>query len=127
MNEENTAVNLAEERLRLEREALAVERERLVSARMHAEEEARIAQTRHRPFLAVTAVALLAASCFAGGLLTGISVMEGRQQRQREARLAQALSRLNLPPDAVTTNIVPLMSSSSGDGAHRDVAVVVIQ
>ena len=125
-HEDSTAINLAEERLRLEREALAVERERLAAARQHAEEEARLAQTRRRPVLAFVAVALLGALCFAGGLLTGISIMEGRRQRLAEARLEQALSKLNIESASVTTNAIHLSGGKTGS-AHRDVAVVVIQ
>ena len=124
--EDSTAVNLAEERLRLEREALAVERERLAAARQHAAEEARLAQARRRPALAFVAVALLAALCFAGGLLAGISIMEGRQQRLAEARLAHALSKLNVDPLSVTTNSVHLSGAKTGP-AHRNVEVMVIQ
>ena len=124
--EDSTAVNLAEERLRLEREALAVERERLAAARQHAEEEARLAQTRRRPVLAFVAVALLGALCFAGGMLAGISIMEGRQQRLAEARLAHALSKLNIDPLSVTTNSAHLSGAKTGP-AHRNVEVMVIQ
>ena len=123
---DNTAINLVEERLKLEREALAVERERLAAARQHAEEEARLAQTRRRPALAFVAVALLGALCFAGGLLTGISIMEGRQQRLAEARLAHALSKLNIDPLSVTTNSTHLSGGKIGP-AHRNVEVMVIQ
>ncbi|MBQ6340128.1 MAG: hypothetical protein IJI36_13385 [Kiritimatiellae bacterium] len=125
-HEDSTAINLAEERLRLEREALAVERERLAAARQHAEEEARLAQTRRRPVLAFVAVALLGALCFAGGMLAGISIMEGRQQRLAEARLAHALSKLNVDPLSVTTNSVHLSGAKTGP-AHRNVEVMVIQ
>ena len=68
---EMSSADLAEERLRLEREALAVERERLASARAHAAAEARLARGRH-PTLLFAAVTLLALLCFAGGLLSGI-------------------------------------------------------
>ena len=91
---ETTQASLTEERLRLEREALAVERERLAAARAHAAAEARLTRAPHPVFVGVS-VALLALLCFAGGLLTGIAVMENRQQRQREERLARALSQLD--------------------------------
>ena len=123
---DNTAINLAEERLRLEREALAVERERLEAAKQHAEEEARLALTRRRPFLAFAVVALLVALSFAGGLLAGISIMEGRQQRLAKERLERALSKLNIGSTSVTTNSVHLSGAKTGQ-SHRDVAVVVIQ
>ena len=126
MEEDSTSISLAEERLRLEREALAVERERLAAARRHAEEEARLAQPHRRPVLVFVAVALLAALCFAGGMLAGISVMEGRQQRLAEARLAQALSKLNLEPLSISTNTVRALGANSGQ-SHRNVEVVVIQ
>ncbi len=125
-SENNTAINLAEERLKLEREALAVERERLEAAKQHAAAEARLAQTRRRPALVFAVMALLIALSFAGGLLAGISIMEGRQQRLAEARLAHALSKLNIGTTAVSTNAVPL-SGAKTDHSHRDVAVVVIQ
>lgn len=127
MSEEldTTAADLAEERLRLEREALAVERERLAAARQHAEEEARLALTRRRPLLVFASVAMLAALCFVGGVLTGIAVMEGRQQRLREARLAQALSKLSIAHGQVSTNSAD--KASSVGKPHRDVEVVVIQ
>ena len=124
--EDSTAINLAEERLKLEREALAVERERLEAIRRHAEEEARLAQTRRRPVLAFAVVALLVVLGFAGGLLAGISIMEGRQQRLAEARLAHALSKLNIDPLSVTTNSVHLSGAKTGP-AHRNVEVMVIQ
>ena len=91
--DDDAPARLAEERLRLEREALAVERERLAAARAHAAAEARLTRAPHPVFVGVS-VALLALLCFAGGLLTGIAVMENRQQRQREERLARALSQL---------------------------------
>ena len=123
---EPTAAELAEERLRLEREALAVERERLAAARRHAEEESRLVLTRRRPVLVFASVAMLAALCFVGGVLAGIAVMEARQQRLREARLAQALSKLNLSSGAAATNGVERAAVPQGR-AHREVEVVVIQ
>ena len=62
----------------------------------------------------------------AGSRLTGISIMEGRQQRLAEARLAHALSKLNIDPDSVTTNSVRLQGVKTGS-AHRNVEVMVIQ
>ena len=126
---EMSSTELAEERLRLEREALAVERERLASARAHAAAEAKLAHGRH-PLLAFVAVGLLALLCFAGGLLSGIAVMESRQQRQREARLARALSQLDGIAEAATsssTNAVPSGGADAAGGEHKNVAVVVIQ
>ena len=118
---------LAEERLRLEREALAVERERLAAARAHAAAEARLAAKSRHPLLAFAAVALLALLCFAGGLLSGIAVMENRQQRQREERLSRALSQL----DGIAASADVAASSTNGTsaagGEHKNVAVVVIQ
>ena len=102
MSEDETPesmASLAEERLRLEREALAVERERLAAARAHAAAEARLTRAPHPVFVGVSVV-LLALLCFAGGLLTGIAVMENRQQRQREERLARAVRwRRRFPAD----------------------------
>ena len=117
-----TSDDLAAERLRLEREALAVERERLAAARAHAAAEARLAQA-PRPVLMGVSVTLLALLCFAGGLLTGIAVMEGRQQRQREQRLSRALSQLDTLTGEVGTNA----PTATTNDTHRNVAVVVIQ
>lgn len=128
---ESTA-SLAEERLRLEREALAVERERLAAARAHAAAEARLTRAPHPVFVGVS-VALLALLCFAGGLLVGIAVMENRQQRQREERLARALSQLDglAAAEAGGTTNAPARSVGGGASpptdAHRNVSVVVIQ
>ena len=116
-------ISLEEERLRLEREALAVERERLAAARAHADAEAQIARTRRTVPLAVS-VTLLALLSFAGGIFTGFVIMESRQQRQREARLAQALSQLG--PFAVNAETNDTVSVRS-QGVRRDVSVVVIQ
>lgn len=129
---EHAPLRLAEERLRLEREALAVERERLAAARAHAAAEARLARAPHPAFIGVS-VALLALLCFAGGLLVGIAVMENRQQRQREARLARALSQLDglAAAEAGGTTNAPARSVGGGASpptdAHRNVSVVVIQ
>ncbi len=117
-----TTPDLAAERLRLEREALAVERERLASARAHAAAEARLTQA-PRPVLMGVSVTLLALLCFAGGLLTGIAVMEGRQQRQREQRLSRALSQLDTLTGEAGTNA----PAATTNDTHRNVAVVVIQ
>ena len=121
--QDNLHVSLEEERLRLEREALAVERERLAAARAHAEAEAQIAKSRRTVPIAVS-VTLLALLSFAGGVFTGFAIMEGRQQRQREARLAQALSQLGPFASNVQTNETESARSSAG---RRDVSVVVIQ
>ena len=118
---ENQDMSLAEERLRLEREALAVERERLAAARAHADAEAQIARTRRTMPIAAT-ITLLVMLSFAGGVFTGFAIMESRQNAQREARLAQALSQLG--PLAVPTQ----ETGTNGVGAvRRDVSVVVIQ
>lgn len=135
MNEDETlesSASLAEERLRLEREALAVERERLAAARAHVAAEARLTRAPHPAFIGVS-VALLALLCFAGGLLVGIAVMENRQQRQREERLARALSQLDsFAAEAGGTTNAPARPVDGGGGslpadAHRNVSVVVIQ
>lgn len=123
---ETATLELAEERLRLEREALAVERERLATARAHAAEAARLAaDERRHPGLVIALVILLVLLSFAGGLMTGVSVMEGRQEQQRSVRLAHALAKLGA--NVATTNSVPEVSDKSRNGAHRDVQVVVIQ
>lgn len=121
--QDNLHVSLEEERIRLERESLAVERERLAAARAHAEAEAQIAKSRRTVPIAVS-VALLALLSFAGGVFTGFAIMEGRQQRQREARLAQALSQLGPFASNIQTNETEAARSSVG---RRDVSVVVIQ
>ena len=126
---ETTQASLTEERLRLEREALAVERERLVAARAHAEAEARLVRPTP-PLLVVTSVVLLALLCFAGGLLTGIIVTENRQQRQREERLARALSQIDtIAAESQGTNAPTIFVEGTNQpaGAHRNVSVVVIQ
>ena len=136
MNEDETpesAASLAEERLRLERAARAVERERPAAARAHAAAEARLTRVPH-PVVVGVSVALLALLCFAGGLLAGIAVMENRQQRQREERLARALSQLDglAAAEAGGTTNAPARSVGGGGGSaptddHRSVSVVVIQ
>ena len=124
---EHAPLRLAEERLRLEREALAVERERLAAARAHAAAEARLTRAPHPAFIGVS-VALLALLCFTGGLLVGIAVMENRQQRQREARLARALSQLDgFAAEAGGATNAPARSAAGAADAHRNVSVVVIQ
>ncbi len=129
-NDDSTTASLAEERLRLEREALAVERERLAAARAHAEAEARLSRAGH-PLFSFVSVTLLALLCFAGGLLVGIAVMENRQQRQREERLARALSQLeDITGETAGTNAPAAAVGTDGkvlSGAHRNVSVVVIQ
>lgn len=121
---------LGEERLRLEREALAVERERLQAARARAEAEAAMdLRQHHHPFLVTASVTMLGLLCFAAGLLSGITIMENRQENQRRARLAQALSQLDTLSESSTNSIalpVPL-DGKSPKGAHRNVAVMVIQ
>jgi len=120
---ENLDISLEEERLRLEREALAVERERLAAARAHADAEANLAKSRRAMPLAVS-VTLLTLLAFAGGVFTGFAIMEARQERQREARLAQALSQLG--PFAVN-GIGGTNDTERLTPVRRDVSVVVIQ
>lgn len=122
--------SLGEERLRLEREALAVERERLQAARARAEAEAAMDQRQHHhPFLVTASVTMLGLLCFAAGLLSGFTIMENRQEKQRRARLAQALSQLDSFSEGQTNNIaLPMpLDGKSPKGAHRNVAVMVIQ
>lgn len=128
-NAEQTTLELAEERLRLEREAIAVERERLAAARANAAAEATLARRTRRPALVAASLVLLSSLCFTGGLLAGFAIMEGRQQRQREERLARALSRLDDIAAAASTNS-PAGSAAAGTPAgmaHRNVSVLVIQ
>lgn len=137
MEEKNTdtsagSAELSEERLRLEREALSVERERLAAARARVEAELALEHRRRHPLLLVASVVMLAMLGFAAGLLAGMAIMEGRQERLREQRLARALSQLDgLAIGAgATTNGVPVSVKpgvQSPDGGHRNVAVMVIQ
>ena len=106
MNDED--YSFAEERIRLEREALAVERERLAAARAHAEAEASLLRRRRRPALAFFGVLLLmliAATC---GFLGGMAVVENRQNRKREDDRAEARLRAgtmtNAPSESISTN-----------------------
>ena len=79
--------SLAEERLKLEREAFELERTRLEAARARAEAELKLARSGH-PLLVFASVALLALVSFAGGILLGNSMSESRHQQQRDARLS---------------------------------------
>ena len=109
MNDED--YNFAEERIRLERAALAVERERLAAARAHAEAEASLLRRRRRPVLAffgILLLVLIAATC---GFLGGMAVMENRQNREREVRRAEARSQID--PN------VPTNGPSDFSGADR--------
>ena len=127
MEEAISIAALSEERLRLEREAFEIERGRLEAARARAEAELRLARSGH-PFLIFSSITLLALLSFAGGVLLGISVSENRHQRQREARLREALSQISGFADATVTNAVPVPAgNASGGGSPRDVSVVVIQ
>jgi len=119
---------LTEERLRLEREAFEIERNRLESARARAEAELKLVRSGH-PFLIFSSVTLLALLAFAGGVLLGISVNENRHQRQREARLRDALSQISGITDVTVTNAaaVPAAKRAPVGNQPRDVAVVVIQ
>ena len=119
-------VALAEERLKLEREAFELERSRLESARARAEAELKQVKAGH-PFLVFSSVALLALASFAGGLLLGISVNEGRHQRQREARLKEALSQLSGFAGTSVTNATALPANMLTPEQCRNVSVVVFQ
>ena len=124
-----TMASLAEERLKLEREAFELERARLESARARAEAELKLARSGH-PFLVFASVALLALVAFAGGMLCGMSVTESRQQRQRDARLREALSQLSgFAETSSPTNAAafPAAVKTRAAGARGDVSVVVIQ
>ena len=117
---------LAEERLKLEREAFELERGRLEAARARAETELRQARAGH-PFLVFASVTLLALVSFAGGMLLGISVNEGRHQRQREARLKEALSQLGGLSGGSVTNTTALPATVLTPEQRRNVSVVVFQ
>ena len=119
---------LSEERLRLEREAFDIERDRLEAARARAEAELKRAKAGH-PLLVGASVTLLALLSFLGGVLLGISVSEGQHQRQRDARLRDALSQISGLADVTVTNAVsvPAAGRAPVGGPSRDVAVVVIQ
>ncbi len=120
-------VALAEERLKLEREAFEIEKRRLEAARLRAEEELKIVRSGH-PFLVFASVTLLALFAFAGGMLLGVSLNEGRHQRQREARLKEALSQLGgISGGATVTNATALPASVLTPEQRRNVSVVVFQ
>ena len=124
--------NLTEERLRLEREALAVERERLAAARAHAEAEARLLQKRHRPVLAFVSVLLLVLLSATGGFLGGMAVTEGRQQRERAERLAEALSKIegwagSETGTNATHHVLQSVKDKTPEKVRGGVSVVVIQ
>ena len=104
MNDNNQ--DFAEERLRLEREALAVERERLAAARAHAEAEVRLLQRRRRPLFAFIGIFLLVAIAAVCGFLGGMAVVENRENRKRESRLAEIRSQAatNAPPESTGTD-----------------------
>ncbi len=120
-------VALAEERLKLEREAFEIEKRRLEAARLRAEEELKIVRSGH-PFLVFASVTLLALFAFAGGMLLGVSLNEGRHQRQREARLKEALSQLGgMSGGAAVTNATALPASVLTPEQRRNVSVVVFQ
>ncbi len=120
-------VALAEERLKLEREAFEIEKRRLEAARLRAEEELKIVRSGH-PFLVFASVTLLALFAFAGGMLLGVSLNEGRHQRQREARLKEALSQLGgMSGGATVTNATALPASVLTPEQRRNVPVVVFQ
>ena len=120
--------SLAEERLRLEREAFELERARLESARARAEAELKLARSGH-PLLVFASVALLALVSFAGGILLGNSMSESRHQQLRDARLREALSQLSGFAGSSSTNSVPLAPGvkTRVAGSRGDVSVVVIQ
>ncbi len=132
MLEEENVASLTEERLRLEREALAVERERLIAARTHAEAEAKLFRKKHSPFLAFASILLLTLLSAAGGFLGGMAVAEGRQKRDREERLAQALSKIegwassDVSTNGVDSALFPIKDKTPVD-VRRGVSVVVIQ
>ena len=79
------------------------------------------------PFLVFSSVALLALVSFAGGMLLGISVNEGRHQRQREARLKEALSQLSGFAGTSVTNATALPANMLTPEQRRNVSVVVFQ
>ena len=122
--------SLAEERLKLEREAFELERTRLEAARARAEAELKLARSGH-PLLVFASVALLALVSFAGGILLGNSMSESRHQQQRDARLREALSQLSGFAETTSsyTNSLPLAPGvkTRVTGARGDVSVVVIQ
>ena len=122
--------SLAEERIKLEREAFELERARLESARARAEAELKLARSGH-PLLVFASVALLALVSFVGGILLGTSMCENRHQQQREARLREALSQLSGFSSETSSSTNSLRVSpgvkTRVSGARGDVSVVVIQ
>ena len=111
MEEAVSIAALSEERLRLEREAFEIERGRLEAARARAEAELKLARSGH-PFLIFSSVTLLALLSFAGGVLLGTSVNENRHQRQREARLRDALSQISGISEVTVTNTATVPAAS---------------
>ncbi len=124
---EEGALSFAEERLRLEREALAVERERLAAARAHAEAEASLMLRRRRPVLMFVSILLLVLLAATSGFLGGMAVAESRQKREREERLAKALSQINATVTTNTPSALPDEGRPMPATPHRNVSVVVIQ
>ncbi len=122
--------SLAEERIKLEREAFELERARLESARARAEAELKLARSGH-PLLIFVSVVLLALVSFVGGILLGTSMCEKRHQQQREARLREALSQLSGFSSEISSSTNSLRVSpgvkTRVSGARGDVSVVVIQ
>jgi Na+/H+ antiporter NhaD/arsenite permease-like protein len=104
---------------------LAVARERHEAQRMHADAVAQIVQSLRTVPLAM-GVVLLSLLCFAGGVFTGFAIMEGRQQRHREARLAQALSQLG-PFTVPVRETNGVANTSRTSLPRRDVSVLVIE
>ncbi len=121
-----TDFNLAEERLRLEREAIAVERERLEAARSHAEAAAVLLQRRRRPALVFAMVALLVLLAGTGGFLGGLAVAESRQRQDRTERLAKALSQISATISTNAPSAFPEVETIA-PSVKRNVSVFVIQ
>jgi len=122
---------LREERLRLERESLEVERVRLAAVKTRAEGEARLGHG--QPSVMLATALLFALACFLVGVLIGAGGVEYRAQRARDQRLAVALSQLSggfVEPIVATnspSSLPPEILMRQPQGAHRNVSVVVIE
>lgn len=121
------------ERVRLERDAIALERESFNAERAKLISAATAAGIRFRYLAIFSSVftVLLCLLAFSGGWACGRSAAEESQKKEREERLTKALSRLgefskeNLSV-SVSTNM-PTKTHTGPTSAHGNVSVMVIQ
>jgi hypothetical protein len=130
---EKGITDLVEQRVRLEREALALEKEQMAleRARMEGEIKGLNARFKITIFFSFVSASLLSMLCFAGGWLGGSMRAEATNRVERERRLTQALSQLgdftqDRMPENVATNIL-IKTQNGPKEAHRNVSVMVIQ